>query len=365
MKKKIIAYIVIVAFVSLFMYFRQAIYYTIQERNGFYIDIGHEPIDKIVDIAYDDKEVFIISNTRAKSGGVNYHAFTRLSSDMKVEVEVNLDQLVEEHNLLEIDQLYDVLVYDDIYVLYQSTDEADEKSYVVIKLSSEGALIDSHESNDIVSHKLLIYQNQIVLLKHNGDFLSYLTLDMDLMYKGEVSLHPASSLTLKDSEIHDDDLFMLLEINGQFGLYQYNFQTMTTDIGSVDPKVKEIRIGEQLYLLEYLGDYITSVQVTNMDIDIVDEINVNPYTYYDVLIHQGRLIFYGAVTVGEQIHAVYGEYDESSIGTITLDVPYNNYFLQMISMDDAIIAVMRTNYLMDYQIRKTIYTEDDILYVID
>jgi glutathione peroxidase-family protein len=84
-----------------------------------------------------------------------------------------------------------------------------------------------------------------------------------------------------------------------------------------------------------------------------------------VLIHQGRLIFYGAVTVGEQIHAVYGEYDESSIGTITLDVPYNNYFLQMISMDDAIIAVMRTNYLMDYQIRKTIYTEDDILYVID
>jgi len=45
MKKKVIAYVVIVAVVFLFMYFRQSIYYMIQESDGFYIDKMQELVE--------------------------------------------------------------------------------------------------------------------------------------------------------------------------------------------------------------------------------------------------------------------------------------------------------------------------------
>lgn len=364
MKKKVIAYIVIVAIVFLFMFFRQRIYYVMQERDGFYIDIGHQPNDKMVDIAYDE-DIFIISRSRAKSGGVSYHAFTRLSSDVKVELEINLDRLVDEARLLEIEEMYDILVLEDVYIFYRSSDNLEEDIFVVLKLSREGEVLHSYESIGVVNKELLLKGDEIMLLKLDHHLLSYVTIGKDLLYVKEESLYSVDVFGYHDAVVKDDYLFMLLEVDDQYGLYRYDLETKETEIGSVDPKIKQMVVGEQLYLLEYQGDYINTMYETDFDVNVIDEITVDPYTFYDLLIVDDEMLFYGAMTVGDQIHAVYGEYDGTVIHTTSLDVPYNNYFMMMVQMDDDVLAVMRTNYLMDYQIRKTIYTEDDILYIID
>jgi len=362
-KKKIIAYICIVMIVFLFMYFRQSIYYFMNERDGFYIDIGHEPNDAIVDIAFED-DLYILSRSRAKSGSVSYHAFTILSREIEVLREVNLDKLVRDEDLLEIEELVDLLVVEDIYILYRAIDQDGEERLLVLRLAKDGSYLGSYEGKNIVSEEILLYEEDLVFFIYEEDQLSYLVLDQALEEIEKRDLYQSTRLTLQDAKFYEDNLYLLLDLEGQYALYAYDLLTEESLIGAVDPKIKEIVVGEDLYLLEYSGDYITYMYRLGEDVLIEEEIEVPRYRYYDALYNGESLYFYGGVTTGDELHAAYGVYDGEFTNQV-LDVPYNNHFLLMEKMNEGFVFVMRTNYLMDYQIRKTIYTEDDVLYVLE
>ena len=363
MRKKVIAYICIVAIVFLFMYFRQSIYYSMNERDGFYIAIGHEPNDAVVDIVYDE-DIFMISRSRAKSGSVSYHAFTRLSSDVEVLKEGNLDRLVAGEGLPEIDEMLDMLVLEDVYVLYLTEDEDGEDSYVILRLSRDGDYIDSYQVSNLTSEEILLYKGDMVLFLYEEEEFSYMVLDESFEEVNREYLYSGGSLRYQDGLFFEDRLYLLLEDDGQYGLYCYDLDSKETMIGAVDPKIKDMVAGTDVYLLEYSGDTISRMYLLGEDVTITEEIEVPMYRYYHAVAKDDLLYFYGGVTSGDELHASYGSYD-GGFDNHVLDVPYNNYFLHMSSFEDGLLFVMRTNYLMDYQIRKTIYTEDDILYIID
>lgn len=362
-RKKIIAYICIVMIVFLFMYFRQSIYYFMNERDGFYIAIGHEPNDAIVDIAFHD-DLYILSKSRAKSGSFSYHAFTSLSSDIEVLREVNLDKLVKDEDLLEIEELVDLLVVEDIYILYRAMDQDGEDRLVVLWLAKDGSYLGSYEHRSILPEEILLHNGDLIFFLYEEEQLSYLVLDQQLKEQEERDLYQSPRLTFQDAKFHEENLYLLLDLEGQYALYSYDLLTGESLIGAVDPKIQKIVVGEYLYLLEYSGDYISYMYRLGEDVLIEEEIMVPRYRYYDVLYDGDSLYFYGGVTTGDELHAAYGEYDGEFFNQV-LDVPYNNHFLLMSPMEDGFVFVMRTNYLMDYQIRKTIYTEDDVLYVLE
>jgi hypothetical protein len=359
-KKKVIAYICIVAIVFLFMYFRATIYYVINERDGFYIDIGHQPNDKIVDLAFDE-DLYMISQTRAKSGGVPYHAFTRLSRDIHIEVERSLDALIQRETLPKIGELIDLFVGEDLYVLYKTGESLEVDRYVILKLSRDGDYLSSVILEGALNQELFLYQEELMVFHYVDGVFAYTLFDKDLHMKEEISLFESEDFSFQDVLLKGETLYFLMERDFQYGLYQYSLEDEVWEIGAVDPKIKDMVLGDYLYLLEYQGDYIKTLYLVEDGVEITGEIAVPSYRYYSFLAEGETLHFYGGVNVGDEIHASYGEYS----GTFTsqvLDVPYNNYFLRLIKMDDSLLYVMRTNYLMDYQIRKTIYTEDDVFY---
>jgi hypothetical protein len=362
-KKKVIAYICIVAIVFLFMYFRASIYYRINERDGFYIDIGHEPNDKIVDLAFAE-DLYMISQTRAKSGGVRYHAFTRLSSEIEVEVERSLDGLVERQNLPKIDQLVDLFVEEDLYILYKPAESIEGNRSVLLRLSRDGEYLSSLALEGILNQELFMYEGKLMVFQYRDSVFSYSLLDKELNRIEQVNMFESTFFSFQDVLLKDDQLYFLMERDVQYGLYLYDIKDKDWEIGSVDPKIKDMVLGDSLYLLEYQGDYLKSLYLVEDGVVITGEIVVPSYRYYSFLSKGETLHFYGGVNVGDEIHASYGEYDGAFTNQV-LDVPYNNYFLQAIKMEDSLLYVMRTNYLMDYQIRKTIYTEDDVFYIRD